>query len=170
MKKTMVKVALFGCAAAGVLLWFGGYYTLGLGLVIAGYVFYIVIRLVPKRSRAADDDEKEEEEQEPPANPDSWEEMREKAFEALNRKRRGQKIDVASFFRPAHAGFPALVKVRADISDGASDLVLRTDSEILKLRRDSDETERLLNDIPGRVESEEDLQREIERLRTSAQP
>ncbi len=172
MTKTIIKAALFACALAGLLLWINGYRDVGLGLVIGGYALYVVVRLLPKRKLAGDleQDESQEDVKEPSAPADSWEEMRKKAVEALERRLRGQKIAVSSFFRPAHTEFPALVRVHDDLSTGAQELALKTDFEVLKLCRSAQETKNLLEEISGTVQSEDDLHREIEKLRPKTQP
>ncbi len=170
MTKTIIKAALFACALAGLLLWINGYRDVGLGLVIGGYVLYIVVRLLPKRGRAAALQDELQEQAVEAAAPDSWEEMRKKAVEVLERRLRGQKITVSSFFRPAHTEFPALVRVHDDLSTGAQELALKTDFEVLKLCRSAQETKNLLEEISGTVQSEDDLHREIEKLRPKTQP
>jgi hypothetical protein len=170
--KTVIKVILFSCIVAGLLFFFNGYRDIGIGVVIAGYVLYIVVRIIPKRKRAsrADREEPEEEITEQQAAPDSWDGLRGKALEALSRRLRGQKIAVGSFFNPAFREFPALVKVHSDLSGDASELVLKTDFELLKLGLSPQETGDFLEEISGKVGSEEDLDREIERLRATTQP
>ena len=163
MPKIAIAVMLLVSAAVGVVLWLNGYADAGIGVVIAVYVLYIVARLVTKRMRPGGPVEEPAQEEEPPAQPDLWEEMREKALEALNRKLRGQKIAVDSFFRPAHTEYPALVKVRADLAGEVPELALRTDLEVLKLRLDAARTGSLLEEIPGRVKSEEALLEEIKK-------
>ena len=170
MTKIFMQAAILGCAIAGILLWLNGYTTAGVGLVIAGYVIYIAIRLtarVRKAKKAAEPEETVEEETRPAF--DSWEALRDKALEALNRKLRGQKLALASFFNPAFANFAALEKVHKDLSEDAPELTLKTDMEILRLCRGADETSALLNELSLKVKSEDDLHSEIESLRAKAQ-
>jgi hypothetical protein len=168
--RTLMQAAILGCAIAGILLWLNGHSTAGVGLVIAGYFFYIAVRVtahVRKSKKAAREEAPESEEPRPA--PDSWEALRDMALEALNRKLRGQKLALGSFFSPISTDFAALEKVRRDLSDSAPELVLRTDMEVLGLRRGADETSALLSQISAGVESEDDLRREIECLRAKAQ-
>lgn len=171
MTKIFMQAAVLGCTIAGILLWLQGYTTAGVGLVIAGYIFYIAIRLTArarKAKKAAAAEEVPEEEESVPA-PDSWETLRRNALEALDRKLRGQKLTLAAFFGPAHAKFAALEKVHDDLIKDAPELTLKTDKEILKLGRSAQETAGLLSEVSARVSSEEDLHREMESLRTKAQ-
>lgn len=170
MTKNFVKVVLFVSVVAGLLLFWQGYRDIGIGVVIAGYVFYIVLRLIPKRKKEPARDIVQETTGETPEKPDSWESMREKAIEALNRKLRGQKISVDAFFTPSHSKFAALARVREDLCGDAQEISLKADFEILKLRREAQETERLLDEISAKATSEEALRQEIERLRVKAQP
>lgn len=169
--KTLLKVILgvcLLCLFCGVLLYFRGYKDAGLILVVAGYGLYIALRLVARRARTGDVREEpgRQEAEEGPL-PDSWDAMRAKAVEALNRKLRGQGIKVDSFFRPAHREFGALARVHADLCGGAGALVLKMDHEVLKLRRGPQETASILEKISGLVSSEDELHREIEKLRTT---
>lgn len=166
-----MQAMILGCAIAGILLWLNGYSTAGVGLVIAGYIFYIAVRLTARARKAkkAAAHEEAPEPEEPRTAPDSWEALRDKALEALNRKLRGQKLALGAFFNPAFANFAALEKVHRDLSDDASGLVLKTDMEVLRLRRGAQETSDLLGEILPRVATEEDLRREIESLRPKAQ-
>lgn len=170
MTKTLMQAAILACAIAGILLWLNGHTTAGVGLVIAGYLFYIAVRVTARlqKKKAAVQEEAPEPGGAPPK-PDSWEALREKALEALNRKLRGQKLILGSFFSPASSSYTALEKVHRDLSDGAPDLVLKTDVEVLRLQRGADETSVILSEVATRVESEDDLRREIESLRAKAQ-
>jgi hypothetical protein len=142
----VLKAILLVSVVVGLALFLKGHENIGISVVIAGYVLFIVVRIVSKRKGAAAPAEEEPEEQagEPPAAPDSWAGLREKALEALNRRLRGQKIVVSSFFQPAHAKFPVLAKVQCDLSGSASELALKTDFEILKLGLSAQETANLL--------------------------
>jgi len=168
--KILMQAAIIGCAIAGILLWLSGYNTAGIGLVIAGYVVFIAMRLtrrVRKSKNVQEPQDTAEEEMRLAA--DSWEALRDKALEALNRKLRGQKLVLASFFNPAYANFAYLEKVYKDLSEGAPELTLKMDMEILKLHRGARETSDLLSELSSRVKSEEDLRAEIESLRAKAQ-
>lgn len=170
MTRTLLKIILAGCALGGLLLWAKGHQDAGLALVITGYGLYVALRLVTRRMRraqAAGEESGPGEGAGPAPSPDLWEALRARALEALNRKLRGQKVDAGSFFQPAHREFDALVKVRADLCGESEALVLKTDYEVLKLRRGPQETASILEKLSGLVKSEGDLRREIEKLRTA---
>jgi len=142
MKVAIIKAAGFLCAAAGVLVWLSGSHKAGIGMVIGGYIVYVLVRIISrlrKTSPPAPAAKKEAEPESKP-NPDSWESMRLKASEALDRKLRGHALDIDSFFRPAAERYPALAIIKKHLLEDSDEKILRADLDSLKLHLDSAQT------------------------------
>jgi hypothetical protein len=169
-RKTVTVIVPFIIAAAGVIVYFSSQPDIGIGLVIGAYVLYIIPRLMTRRKRPVNSPEQDKEDTEPEADADSWETLREKAIEALERKLRRQKLALGAFFPPSHSEFAALAAVREILAGEAPELTLRICLEALKLRRSPQQTAEILVEMRKGVKSEDMLDGEIERLRASAQP
>lgn len=170
----IIKGISFAIAAAGVLLWLSGYTTIGIGLVIGGYIIYVLVRIIPKLTGITAGTKETPKftfkEKAIRNQPDSWDTLRKKALEALDRKIRGHKLDINSFFGKAYDKYPALVKVKSHMSDSSDELILKTDYEILKLQLSPQATLQALENLSSEIKSEEELDQEIKRLRIETQP
>jgi hypothetical protein len=172
-KKTLIVVVPFIVAGVGVAIYFTSaeYKDAGIGLVIVAYIMYIIPRLMMRKKRTgrpAEETPEDEEDTEPEIDPDSWEALREKAIEALERKLRGQKLAIGSFFPPSHAEYPVLAKIREDISGSAAQLELKVDYEVLKLRREAPQTADLLEKAVNNIRSEDDIVGELAKLKAES--